>query len=176
MKEKIVKIFRFFFPKKEKVIEDEGVLGHYESKPYTSFKYALIYADETEIESNEFVDVYSRVYRDTTFVNVLVNKEENFNIEDYKFENIKPKLIEKGMKETKTNIVFVIFQHKNDFTISQCKKFCNSTKLNFEHAGIFNSKKTQVDFYKPVPKFYKLYNNFCEDAYFDLAFIDDTRE
>lgn len=176
MNEKLEKIFRFFFPKKEKVIEDEGVIGHYDSKPYTSFKYALIYADETEIEVNEKVEVYSRIYRDTTFVNVLVNNEEDFKIEDYKFELIKPKLKEKGIKDTKYNIVFVVFQHKNDFTISECKKFCNSTKMNFEHAGIFNGKKTQVDFYKPVPKFYKLYDRFCEDIYFDMAFIDDMRD
>ena len=176
MNEKLQKVLRFFFPKKEKVIEDEGVLGHYDSKPYTSFKYALIYADETEIETNEAVEVYSRVYRTTTFVNVLVNKEENFDVEDYKFDKIKPKLQEKGIKETKNNIVFIIFQHKNDYTIAQAKKFCNSTKTNFEHVGVYNSKKTQVDFYKPVPKFYSLYNHFCEDAYFDLAFIDDTRE
>lgn len=176
MNEKLVKVFRFFFPKKEKYKEDVGVIGHYDSKPYTSMKYALIYADETEIEVTEKVEIYSRIYRDTTFVNVLVNDEEGFNIENYRFECLKDKLKKCGMKETKTNIVMVLFQHKNDFTISECKKFCNSTKLNFEHAVVFNSKAGHFDFYKPVPKFYKLYNNFCENAYFDLAFIDDTRE
>ena len=176
MNEKLVKVFRFFFPKKEKFKEDVGVIGHYDSKPYTSIKYALIYADEIEIDVNEKVEIYSRIYRDTTFVNVLVNDEEGFNILDYRFDNLKDKLKEKGIKETKTNIVFVLFQHKNDYTISECKKFCASTKTNFEHAVVYNSKHVHFDFYKPVPKFYKLYNNFCEDAYFDLAFIDDTRE
>ena len=140
-----------------------------------NFKYALIYAGETEILTTDKIEIYSRVYKDTTFVNILVNDEEGFDITKYTFDDVKPMLVEKGIEETKNKIVLVLFQHNNQNTIAQCKKFCLSDKTSFQQACVYNPVKVQMDFYKPVPKFYKLYDKFCEDIYFDLAFIDDTR-
>jgi len=92
------------------------------------------------------------------------------------FDNIEPLLKQNNIEKPKNTIVFVLFQHRNDNTIAMCKKFCNSNKNNFEQAVIYNPVDVQMDFYKPVPKFYKLYDHFCENLYFDLAFIDDKRE
>lgn len=169
-------MWRVMFPRKEKVIENPGVIGHYDCKPYHNFKYALIYANETEIFSTDKVEIYSRVYKNTTFVNVLVNDEDGFDITKYTFDDLKPQLREKGIEETKNTIVLVLFQHNNEATIAQCKKFCKSDKFNFQQACVYNPVKVQMDFYKPVPKFYKLFDIFCEDLYFDLAFIDDSRK
>ena len=52
-------MWRVMFPRKEKVIENPGVIGHYDCKPYHNFKYALIYANETEIFSTDKVEIYS---------------------------------------------------------------------------------------------------------------------
>ena len=166
---------------KKKVPQEPGVIGFYDSKPFHNFKYALIYANETLIsesddEKTASVIVYSRVFKGTTFVNVLVYKEEGFDPALYTYDVIKPKLIEKGVEATDKSIVMILFQHYNEQTIALAKKFCKSDKYNFEQACIYNAKKIQMDFYKPVPKFYKLYDHMCENMYFDLAFIDDKRD
>ena len=161
---------------KVKEKEEPGVLGHYDCKLYHNFKYALIYANEVEISVTEEVEVYSRVYKDVTFVNVLVNNENGIDIEKYRYENIKPLLVEKGVSATEKNIVLMLYQHYNDKTKELCKKFCNSSKTNFEHACIYNPRLVQMDYFKPVPKFYKLYDFLCEDLYFDLAFIDHSKK
>lgn len=176
MNPKVKKVLKFFFPIKEKVKENPGVIGHYDSKPFHNFKYALKYANEVEIDITENVEVYSRVYKSTTFVNVLVNNEVDFKIEDYTFEKLADKLKAKQINETKNHIVLVLFQHNNENTIAMCKKFCTSDKHSFQQACVYNPVAVQMDYYKPVPKFYKLWDLMCEDLYFDLAFIDDKRK
>ena len=186
IKEFFINVWKIMFPKKEKVVERPGVIGHYDCKPYHNFRFALIYANETLVYDDGKIEIFARIYKNTTIVNILVNEEEGFDIENYKFEKLKsilegktylnPKKEEKQFEETKNNIVFVLFQHYNEYTISQCAKFYNSSKTNFEQAAIYNPVKVQMDFYKPIPKFYRLYDIFCEDLYFDLAFIDDTRD
>ena len=108
--------------------------------------------------------------------NVLVYNEEGFDITKYTYEDLKPLLLNKNIQPQQRSIVMVLFQHNNENTISMCKKFYKSDKNNFEQACVYNPVKVQMDFYKPVPQFYKLYDIFCENIYFDLGFIDDLRE
>ena len=186
IKEFFKNVWRLLFPKKEKIVERPGVIGHYDSKPYHNFRFALIYANETLVYEDDRIEIFARIYKNTTIVNILVNEEEGFDVDNYKFEKIRPilegktyltpKKEEKPFEDTKNNIVFILFQHYTEYTIKQCLKFCQSSKTNFEQATVFNPVHVQMDFYRPVPKFYKLYDIFCEDLYFDLAFIDDTRE
>ncbi len=177
MNEKIRKFFGF----KEKVIENPGVIGHYDSKPFHNFKYACIYANEILIsesddEKTAKVIIYTREFKNTAFVNVLVYNEEGFDVSKYTYDNIKPLMEAKGIKPAEKSIVMILFQHNNENTISLAKKFCKSDKNNFEQACVYNPVKVQMDYYKPVPTFYKLYDIMCENLYFDLAFIDKTRE
>ena len=179
-------VWKLMFPKKEKIVERPGVIGHYDSKPYHNFHFALVYANETMVYDDGKVEIFARVYKNTTIINVLVNDEEGFNIDNYHYDNLKPvlegktylspKKEELSFNDTKNNIVLVLFQHYNEKTVTEACKFCNSSKTNFEQALIYNAVNVQMDFYRPVPKYYKLYDIFCEDLYFDLAFIDDTRE
>lgn len=177
MWDKIKKFMGF----KEKVVQEPGVIGFYDCKPFHNFKYALIYANEvllseSDDEKTAKVILYSREYKGTTFVNVLVYNEEGFDISRYDYDSLKPLLEAKGITPGKKSIVMVLFQHYNENTIALCKKFCKSDKLNFQQACIYNAKKVQMDYYKPVPTFYRLYDHMCENLYFDLAFIDTTRE
>ena len=176
MREGLKKALDILFPRRTKVKENPGVIGHYDSKPFHNFRYALVYANEIEIFNNEKIEIYSRNYKTTTFVNILVNDEEGFNTADYTFDKIHPMLVEKGIEDVKNHIVLISFAHNNEYTIEQAKHFCNSNKNSFEHVIVFNPQKVQMDFYRPVPKFYRLYDHFCELIYFDLAFIDDKRE
>lgn len=163
------------FPIYHKTKQPKGVLGHYDSRPFDHCNFALIYAQEKLIEDGEDIKVFSRNYKNTTFVNVLVYDEANINLDKYKFEYYKQNLIDNGIEIQKNNIVIIVFQHRNDNTIALCKKFCNSSKTNFEQGLVYNPVEVEMDYYKPVPKFYKLYDHYCKDIYFDLAFIDDIK-
>ncbi len=151
-------------------------LGFYDSKPYHSLEYALIYANETLILEDENCKVFSRVYKGTTFVNILVNEEFELNIDKYQYLNIKKFIEEKNLEATNKSISFMVFKNKNENSIKLAKKFCNSNKNNFEQAVVYNAERVRLEYYKPVPTFYKLYDHFCENLYFDIAAIDPFRE
>ncbi len=175
------KRFKKFMGIKDKVIQEPGVIGYYDSKPFHNFKYALIYANEillsdSDDEKTAKVILYTREYKQTTFINVLVYNEEGFDVSQYSYEALKPLLQAKGITPAKKSIVMILFQHYNETTIGMAKKFCSSDKMNFQQACLYNAKRVQMDYFKPVPKFYKLYDLFCENLYFDLAFIDITRD
>ncbi len=166
---------------KKKVKQEPGVIGFYDSKPFHNFKYALIYANETLLsesddEKTAKVMIYTREYKGTAFINILVYDEQGFDVSQYSYDALKPLLEAKGITPAKNSIVMILFQHYNETTIALAKKFCKSDKHNFQQACIFNAKRVQMDFYKPVPKFYKLYDRMCENLYFDLAFIDTTKD
>lgn len=166
---------------KKKEPQEPGVIGFYDSKPFHNFKYALIYANETLIsesddEKTASVMIYTRNFKNTTFVNILVFKEEGFDPSKYDYDQLKPLLVEKGLKPCEKSIIMILFQHNNEQTIQMAKSFYKSDKNHFKQACVFNPKKVQMDFYKPVPKFYKLYDIMCENLYFDLAFIDRTKD
>jgi len=175
---KFLKVLCIFLgiPTKEKEVLNEGVVGYYDCKPYHNFHYALIYAKDQEVYNDGKIEIFTRNHKGTTFVNVLVNEEDTFNPEEYDYPHLKELLVEKGFEATEKSVVFIAFQHTNEKTISYCKKLCKSDKNNFIQAAVFNPKTVHMDYYKPVPDFYKLYDHFCEDLYFDLAFIDHERE
>lgn len=166
---------------KKKKEQRPGVIGFYDSRPFDSFKYSLIYANEKLIsesddEKTAKVIVYTREYKQTTFINVLVYDEEGFNPEEYKYDVMKRNLLEYGITPAKNSIVLILFQHYNENTVKMAKSFCNSDKEHFEQGLVYNAKEVQMDFFKPVPTFYRLYDIMCEDLYFDLAFIDNSQD
>ena len=166
---------------KQKKERRPGVIGSYDSRPFDSFKYSLIYANEKLIsesddEKTAKVIVYTREYKQTTFINVLVYNEEGFDPKEYTYDVMKRNLLEYGITPAKNSVVLILFQHYNENTVKMAKSFCNSNKEHFEQALVYNAKEVQMDYYKPVPTFYRLYNIMCEDLYFDLAFIDKTQD
>ncbi|MBQ9520774.1 MAG: hypothetical protein IJR67_04775 [Acholeplasmatales bacterium] len=157
--------------------QNPGVIGHYDSKPYHNFRYALIYAGEAEVLVSDEVEIYSRVYKGVTLINVLINDEKNIDsLEQFKFDNIKEKLFNANVQVTDKNIVLVLFQNYNQKTVNLACSFCDSDKKHIEQAIVYNSRLVQMDYYKPVPKFYAIYRQFCEDLFFDLAFLDENEK
>jgi hypothetical protein len=151
-------------------------LGYYDIKQYHSLEFALIYANEILILENENCKVFARNYKDCTFVNVLVNEEIGFNLENYKYDNLESLLLEKGIEKTKNKLVFILFKNKTDETIKMAKEFCNSSKYSLEQACVYNEQRVKLEYYKPLPNYYKIYDYFCENLYFDIAAIDHDRE
>lgn len=151
-------------------------IGYYDIKQFHSLEFALIYANEKLIIENENCKVFARNYKDCTLVNVLVNEEIGFKVDDYRYINLENTLIEKGIEKNKNNIVVILFKNKNDNTIEMAKSFCNSTKNSLEQGCVYNDLRVKLEYYKPVPNFYKIYDSFCENLYFDLAAIDHDRE
>ncbi len=164
-----------FKEKREKIVQNPGVIGHYDSKPFHNFKYALIYANEKCLLETEEVEIYTRNYKNSTFVNVLINDEKNVeSLNQYKYENMKQLLSDNGVEAKEKSVVVVCFQHYNQKTVDLARTFCESDRKHFEQALVYNARLVQMDFYKPVPKFYtKMYEYLCEDLYFDFAFIDN---
>ena len=74
-------------------------------------------------------------------------------------------------------MTIVAFEHYNQKTVDLCRSFgYENSKTTFEQALIYNARLVQMDYYRPVPKHYsKMYDLFCEDIYFDLAFIDSDK-
>lgn len=161
---------------KEKEELNPGVIGYYDCKPYHNFHFALIYAQDIEVYNDEKIEIYTRVHKGTTFVNVLVNDEEEFDVASYTYPSLRKLLIEQGLENTDKSVVFIAFQHNNEKTQGFCKKLPASTKYAFIQGAVFNPKTVHMDYYKPVPEFYKLFDHFCEDLYFDFAFIDHEKE
>ena len=89
---------------------------------------------------------------------------------------MKRNLLEYGITPAKNSVVLILFQHYNENTVKMAKSFCNSNKEHFEQALVYNAKDVQMEYYKPVPEFYGLYKIYCEDLFFDLAFIDDSKD
>jgi len=165
-----------FREKKEKPVQNPGVIGHYDSKPFHNFKYALIYANETCVYETEDVEIYTRNFKNCTFVNVLINEEKDINdLSQYKYENVIGLLKDNNIEAKDRSVVVVAFQHYNQKTVDLARGFCESNKKHFEQALVYNARIVQMDFYRPVPKFYtKMYECLCEDLYFDFAFIDNV--
>lgn len=164
-----------FFKKKEKEVLD--CLGYYETKQYNSLNNALVYADDVLIMKDDKISVFSRIYKGTLFIFTLVDDETGFNKESVKYDNIKGLIKEKLEDDNHDSLInIIVFKHKTDMTLSIAKQIPINTKEEFNHILVFNSKKIRLEYYRPVPKFYKLYKNFCEAIYFDLGAVDPKKE
>lgn len=170
----IIGFFKFIFSKNEK---PNDILGYYDVKQFHSLKYALIYAKNEPVEEAEVYDIYSRVYKGITLVNVLVYDENMFIKENFKYDNLKDKILKVGLEATNESIVIIVFQNKNDKTISICKSLVGSGKRGFIQGLVYDEVRVTLDYYISVPDFYtKLNEAYCEAIYFDFAAIDPSRE
>lgn len=162
-----------FFKKKPK--EKLDCLGYYDTKQYHSFEYSLIYAKDIEIIKNEFVKVYARLYKQTILVIVLVDNEEGFDYTQYNYLALKDKIDEKITEAHDSVVNIIVFQNKNEKTISIAKIPLENTKKEINQILIYNEVDVRIEYYRPVPTFYQLYRSYAEALYFDLAAIDPTR-
>lgn len=165
----------FSFFKKKEPKEQLDCLGYYDVKPYHSLEYALIYAKDELIEKNEYVKVYSRLFYNTLFVITLVDDEKDFDYKKYNYEGFKDQ-IDAIIKEPHNAVInLIIFQNKNEFTIKTAKEILTNTKREYNQILVYNEEKVRLEYYRPVPPFYRLYSHYGEAIYFDLAAIDPTR-
>lgn len=164
-----------FFKKKEKEVLD--CLGYYETKQYNSLNNALVYAEDVLILKDDKKSVYGRTFKGTLFLFTLVDDESGFNKNDVKYEVLKDLVDEKLEDSTHDSLInIIVFKHKTDETVRIAKEVPVNTKEEFNHTLVFNSKVIRLEYYRPVPKFYKLYKNFCEAVYYDLGAVDPKRD
>ena len=173
--EKVMRIF-IGLPTEKKEKLNPGVLGIYDCKQWDSFRVSLEYANENLVYEDDKLFIFSRVYKDTTFVNVIVTNEDGFNPDVFDYVHLKDKLLEAQLEATDKSIVFVGFRRANEATVSYCKKLCKSDRKNFIQGATYNGKLVCMEYYKPVPEFYKLIDMWYEDLYLDLGFIDHVKE
>lgn len=155
--------------------ESTGCLGFYDTKPYDSFSYALVYAGQTLIKDEDKVHVYARNYKKTVFLVVLIDEETGVDVDRYRYETLKDALKEKGIEEGDSVIHLWVFQHDNEQTRAIAKVARTNTKTQFNQVLIFNYREVRLEYWRPVPKFYKLYDHYAEAIYYDLTAIDPLR-
>ena len=161
------------FKKKHK--EKSGCIGHYDIKPYHYFESNLIYAKDVLIKNSDGVKVYSRLYKSCLFLLVLIEDETYFSFEKYNYEALKSEVDSLIEGKHNTRVSLYIFKNNNEKTIEFAKVKTINTKKEFNQAFIYNAKDVTLDYYRPVPSFYKIYDDYLEAIYFDLAAIDSTR-
>ena len=167
-------MFNLFKRKPKEVLD---CLGYYETKQYNSLNNALVYADDILILKDDKKWVFIRIFKGTLFIFTLVDDETGFNKEDVKYETLKPLLEEKLEDMTHDSLInIIVFKHKNEETLKYAKAVPVNTKEEFNHVLVFNGKDIRLEYFRPVPKFYKLYKNFCEAVYYDLGAVDPKRE
>lgn len=162
-----------FFRKKEKQKLD--CLGYFEVKPYHYFESNMVYAKDNLLKKDAYTSVYVRYYRGTVFVFTFVENEKNFDKNLWNYQNLK-KEVDQVIGETITSVInLIIFKNKNEDTISIAKEKTSNTKTEFNQILVYDPERVWLCYYRPVPDFYKLYENYAEAIYFDLAAIDATR-
>ena len=111
-------VWRFFFPKKVKRVYPEGVIGCYDSRQFDSLQYDLDYAgeklvyNEDSIDGNNLIKIFTRNYKDTTFVNgveIVPKVDENPNTGVYNY------VLEFTIVAAISAIVYLVFKSKKKF-------------------------------------------------------------
>ena len=162
-----------FFRKKEK--EKLDCLGYFEVKPYHYFESNMVYAKDIQLKKDSYTAVYVRYYRGTVFVLTFVENEKNFDKSLWNYQNLKEEINKVILEPITSAINLIIFKNKNEQTISIAKEKTTNTKTEFNQILIYDSDRVRLCYNRHVPDFYKLYENYAEAIYFDLAAIDATR-
>ncbi|MDE5855857.1 MAG: hypothetical protein K2H06_02310, partial [Anaeroplasmataceae bacterium] len=147
-------------------------LGYFEIKPYHYFESNMIYAKDNLVIGNEFVKVYTRLYKGTIFVFTFVDDEKGFVKSQYNYEALKDKIDTIITENHKAVINLIIFKNSNEETIRIAKEVVVNTKKEFNQTFVYDANKVRLKFYRPVPNFYSLYNHYIEAMVFDLGAID----
>lgn len=163
-----------FFKKKSK--EETEYLGYYDTKPYDALGYSLIYAKNKLIYEDKNVHVYSRNFRGTIFCITLVDDGDDIFPENYTYEKFKDAILKSGIEEGNSVVNIMVYQHKSLKNIEIAKKPRVNTKDEFNHVLIFDFNKVGLEYYRPVPKFYALYEKYAEAIFFDLTAIDPYKD
>ncbi len=158
------------FKKKKK--EKLNCLGCYDIKPYHYFESNMAYQKNPLLIKNEFVKVYARLYKNTLMLFVFIENEEGFSKDMYTCESLKDEIIANEMDNYSANINLYIFKNNNENTISIAKEQIKNTKKYFSHTFVYDSKNVRLNYYRPVPNFYKLYDYYQEALVADLGVID----
>ncbi len=150
-------------------------LGIFDTKPYHYFESNLTYAKDILIQKKEGIKVFARVYKGTVLVFILVENENGFNPDDYTILTLKDELQNKLEEDFNNSVVLVIYKNNNDKVLALAKRPVENTKSDFYQALVYNSKRVRLEYYRPIPKFYKLYSHYLEAIYMDIAATDPTR-
>lgn len=159
-----------FFKKKPKEVLD--CLGYFEIKPYHYFESNMTYAKDHLVLKNEYVKVYSRLYKGTIFVFTFVDDESGFVKEQYNYMALKDKIDEIIPEEHQAVINLIILKNQTEQTIRIAKEVSVNTKKEFNQTFVYDAQKVRLKYYRPVPSFYSLYNHYMEAIVFDLGAID----
>lgn len=159
-----------FFKRKSK--EKLDCLGYYDIKPYHYFESNMTYAKDILVLKDDFVKVYTRLYKGTIFVFTFVNNENGFVKKNYNYEALKDKIDALIVEEHNSVVNLIIFKNNTPETISIAKEVISNTKKEFNQTFVYDADNVRLKYYRPVPDFYALYNHYMEAILFDLGAIE----
>lgn len=162
-------MFNFF---KRKPKEKLDCLGYYDIKPYHYFESNMTYAKDILVLKDEFLKVYTRLYKGTIFVFTFVDDENGFVKQNYNYEALKDKIDAVILEEHNSVVNLIIFKNDTPVTISIAKEAIVNTKKEFNQTFVYDSTNVRLKYYRPVPDFYSLYNHYMEAMVFDLGAIE----
>ncbi len=181
----IKKVFRFYFPKKKEVEQDESnsefkVLERIDLKPYESLKYDLIYAHDEILVDNEDIVIACRKYKNTLIKIVLVNKFESLNKYDLSNESLHEYAKSKGYLEeikmedldTKAQACIYIFNEKSEEIKRYCFLNAKSDSDNYIQYLIYNHNTCQLLRFRNLQEYNTQLEAYNTALYFDLACVD----
>ena len=159
-----------FFKRKQK--EKLDCLGVYDIKPYHYFESNMAYSKAILIEKNEYVKVYTRLYKTTIFVFTFVENEQGFVKQNYNYEALKDKIDAFIPEEHNSVVNLIVFKNNTEETVRIAKEVVVNTRKEFNHTFVYDKEKVRLKYYRPVPEFYSLYNQYAEAIIYDLGAIE----
>lgn len=179
------KLFRFYFPKKKEVEQDEQesefkVLERIDLKPYDALKFDLIYAKDEILVDNDDIIIACRKYKNTLIKIALVHKFENLEKYDLSNESLRNYVTSKGFLEemniddleTKAQACVYIFKDKTEKIKGYCFLNAKADSNSYIQYLIYDHDKCQLLRYRSLQEYNTPLEAYNTALYFDLACVD----
>ncbi len=153
----------------------------YMVKPFEQLEYDLIYAHNVLLFESSGIKVYSRIYKDITYIIKLVFDYDQYKKEDLSLKNLK--FINYGksfdydynLNEALDNQKFVYvtcFKENNDEIISYVKANAKFNRNTYDQYLIYNDLECLLEVYQKLPDYGNMFYAYNNLMYFDLAARD----
>ncbi len=147
-------------------------IGHYDTRTFPSFRFSLEYAQYQLIYENEHLRSYCRASRRALIFQTIIEDATGFELNQKTVDFLEEKRREFPIEDKSSRIYLWIFRQDNAQTEEIAQRVLTNNKKIFNHVLIYNETEVRLEYYRPVPNFYALYQDYSVAIYEDLAAID----
>lgn len=172
--------FLELFKKKKVEKRTDGVVFHYDIRPWVDLKYNLIYAHAVILFEDDKILVMARKYKKNLIKYVIVLDFEHYKTVDVSNERLielnKGKEFEYGFSIEDLNIekhvLVTIFKENNEETKAYCIEHTKTTKTSYEAFLVFDESCCRLYLYNKLRNFGPLFEEYQNAMYMDIKAID----